>query len=1819
MGSAFARVGFIFLGGSMLNFARLFSLVFLSGAIAAQAQYSGQLFGPINVDDGSGVSGLSATSQAPTTNGQIRYQWRVTPTTSGNDRWLGFEWNSRTRVFAFYGNPTFTLTDDVQISGSMDIGGSAYGWGNPGNTRFNGVESTKQIIFNITDSGSTLDPAPGNDVIQFSVTEISHSSSLASLNDGNTSGMAVARSGNTMTLSGTNTAESSGSNEEIWYQWTHDGFTTRNFIRDTNITANESVALSLSSTAPILREGDTLQWLRALTGPSATATVSATTGGTLNFDIIAISKSRVVSTGVIADDDTAAPVPSAFSVANQTDGAIVSGGYTISGTLTDADSGINNAGATVSGNDFSPNFDILNNANTQLASDQLFTTRPADGANGTVSASAPAIAAGTSIDLGTYKIRVSATDNDEDPSTAANDRTALVDNQVTTFTVTDDDTSGPVHSSFTGNAITLSGANYLDTDLASGLAIAGQVQDAQSGVSAGGASSRYGLARDGVGAASGSFNTLFTDGQGVGSPVSINVTIPNAIVQVVGTYTLYVTNFNYDVDRGSADRESTVNTYTFTVYANTPTITVQAGTLAFGNQVVNTTSSEQSYTVSGINLGADPIVITAPSGFQVSTTSGSGFGSSVNLTPSGGTVNNTTIYARFVPNNVAGFSANITHTHTSASTQNKAVTGTGTAPNDPAAFSATGGSLQNTLTFTLNAQSKPVTIVRNTDNNFTTPSGAPPSAGNAFAGGTVVYNGSSSPQTDTGLAAGTLYYYRAFSYDNVNGNFYSAGLSASATTIPAAPTTLAASSVDFISFTANWNASSGATSYRLDVSPYSDFSALLSGYNNLTVAGTSQAVSIPGTDNKVGQYYYRVRAVNGSGTSGNSDIRAVGTAIPDGVNGGGTPPAATVVAPSTLYVGDTGTFAVKAWGTLNGNFAAHRVVIDTDADIIAGGIRGSFTGFDNVEYSSATSPQFTSAGTWYWGMQFDYGSPYGTNIWMVRNNADWAGMYYRGTNANLTVTVTALDDPTGISIAQDGTFPAERIDLAWSKWNNRNVMIVRSLDNVFTAPTPGQTYTVGNTIGGDTVVYNSGGTSFEDQNLSASTLYYYRLYSENFGYYSGGAVVSQTTAAAPAPSAPVATAASGVGYTSFTANWNASAGATSYRIDVSRNAAFTDLVVSDHNPGNVTSYAVSGYGTGHYYYRVRAVNGGGTSDNSNVIEIGTQTAQSRNTGGGSPQVTGGTIYVGDTVTFGLDSWETMPGNNFGRARVWTHTTASLGSGTAGAWGDYVNTLNRTRTRQMTAAGTIYWGIQLDYGSPYGTNFWYVRDSSAYYNMHFAPTGATLTVTVTALGNPTGVSAAQNGGSPGTAIDLAWTKWNSRDVMVVRSTDASFGTPNPGQVYAANDTISGDLVVYKGSGTSFTDTGLGNGTTYYYRYYSENFGYYSAGTDANATTAGSAPAAPADQAATVVNTTSFQANWSASAGATGYRLDVSTVINFGSFVSGFNNLDVGNVTAYSVSGLTAGNTYYYRVRAYNGGGTSGNSGTRTVTLPATANVSIQSITETGPTSGDISFLATVGASYDVYYSDNGGTSWQFLSTVTADTNPDTVSVTENDYRLFKIVIAGANAGASPSTPHGVVEPTVPTGYSMNSAPLDLADLTLLGDFGDMLKDGLANGSQVLFLEANGTFTTRTLSGGNWNSDYTLAEGQGFFINNAGAPFAPRFTGPVGSIGSATRTINPGASPTTGRWNILGLLQGTPRTFAQVFATGNFTGTPTANWNQNFADVIAIDQGGGVFKRIFRAGNGTWVDASTLTPYNATLQPGTAVYYFRYGNGTLSITF
>src|SRR5438477_1414015 len=121
-----------------------------------------------------------------------------------------------------------------------------------------------------------------------------------------------------------------------------------------------------------------------------------------------------------------------------------------------------------------------------------------------------------------------------------------------------------------------------------------------------------------------------------------------------------------------------------------------------------------------------------------------------------------------------------------------------------------------------------------------------------------------------------------------------------------------------------------------------------------------------------------------------------------------------------------------------------------------------------------------------------------------------------------------------------------------------------------------------------------------------------------------------------------------------------------------------------------------------------------------------------------------------------------------------------------------------------------------------------------------------------------------------------------------------------------------------------------------------------------------PPAPIANPATYVASNSFTANWSSVSGATGYRLDVSTSSSFSTYVTGYQNLNVGNAISRSVTGLNAGTAYYYRVRAYNGVGTSGNSNIVNVT---TLSGTGPPVVITNPATLVASFSATLNGSVD----------------------------------------------------------------------------------------------------------------------------------------------------------------------------------------------------------------------------------------------------------------
>ena len=185
-----------------------------------------------------------------------------------------------------------------------------------------------------------------------------------------------------------------------------------------------------------------------------------------------------------------------------------------------------------------------------------------------------------------------------------------------------------------------------------------------------------------------------------------------------------------------------------------------------------------------------------------------------------------------------------------------------------------------------------------------------------------------------------------------------------------------------------------------------------------------------------------------------------------------------------------------------------------------------------------------------------------------------------------------------------------------------------------------------------------------------------------------------------------------------------------------------------------------------------------------------------------------------------------------------------------------------------------------------------------------------------------------------------------------ATDAAFGSPIAGSPFSIGNLLTRSV------------TGLAAGTTHYYRVRAVNAG----GASGNSATQSATTIPPDPVAATPSNMTqtSLSANWAPCLGATSYFLDASTSNTFSTFISGYNNLSVGNVLTYPLVGLSPGTTYFYRIRSSNASGVSANSNIISITtvppnpvLTATTNITPTSVTlNWNPVASATSFLLDV---------------------------------------------------------------------------------------------------------------------------------------------------------------------------------------------------------------------------------------------------------------------
>ena len=308
------------------------------------------------------------------------------------------------------------------------------------------------------------------------------------------------------------------------------------------------------------------------------------------------------------------------------------------------------------------------------------------------------------------------------------------------------------------------------------------------------------------------------------------------------------------------------------------------------------------------------------------------------------------------------------------------------------------------------------------------------------------------------------------------------------------------------------------------------------------------------------------------------------------------------------------------------------------------------------------------------------------------------------------------------------------------------------------------------------------------------------------------------------------------------------------------------------------------------------------------------------------------------------------------------------------------------TTVVTQSGRTY----IDTGLTNGTRYYYVVFASNYRgdSGNSSPANAVPFFPV-----PTNLAATGGTGK----ISLTWTaSAGATSYTLKRSTTSGSG-------YA---TFSGGSGI---TGTSYTNTGLTNGTTYYYVVTATN----GVDTSADSTQDSAKPIAPPATFTAIAGNAQVSLSWTASTGATSYTVERGTA-------SGIHTTTIspGNVTSYVDSSVANGTTYYYVVIANNATGSSDDSVERSAMprppIPAAPTFSGLSINDSQVA---LSWsTVTDAATYTLKRSVTSGSGYVAIpgaTNISATTYIDTGLA--NDTQYYYVVSATNITGTSPNSP------------------------------------------------------------------------------------------------------------------------------------------------------------------------------------------------------------
>ncbi len=734
------------------------------------------------------------------------------------------------------------------------------------------------------------------------------------------------------------------------------------------------------------------------------------------------------------------------------------------------------------------------------------------------------------------------------------------------------------------------------------------------------------------------------------------------------------------------------------------------------------------------------------------------------------------------------------------------------------------------------------------------------------------------------------------------------------------PTATAASSITGNSFTANWTAPVTGTvdnGYRLDVSASPSFSSFISGYNDLTVSGTSQVVSgLIG-----GSYYYRVRADKTSVTGQGGNSATINAVIPQ------TPPGNTlhfdgvndnVGTNTTLGNFGSGNFTIETWvkTTASSGVILSKRNTPSYGNFYSLVITGSgkalfeFNQSNISDYNVITGNTSINDGKWH-------------HVAIVRN-ATQLFIYIDGVSDATPLTING-----SVNINNTATFKMGSYDLGLN-WFTGTIDEVRLYNtNLSQANIQADMLSTSSAVPASLQAYynfdigaaggnNTGFTGLHDLSGNANT-----------GTLTGFALTGNTSnwLESYAMVVPTATAASSVSSSGFTANWTVPAIGTvdNYLLDVSTNASFTAPIAG--SPFTITSpttnKVITGLSAGiNYYYRIRAdktsVTGQGTS--SSTITVTTD------------EIT--LTPPGNALNFdGIDDYVDVNNTlgNFGTGNftleAWVRTTGTT-SQTVVAKRNATRDGNYFRMA-ITALGKA--SIEIDESNT--SNYTFVTGNTTindgkWHHIAGVRNGTQLQIYVDGLSDAT---AATINANPNINNSFSLTLGRYLDGSIGR--ELFNGSMDEVRIWntarTANEIATNRLSIITPPSSGLLayynfDNGTAGGTNTGVTNLKDKTNTGNNGTLTNFALTGStsnwvesyAIVVPTATAATGVATTSFTANWSVPAIGTvnNYFLDVSTNPNFGTVISGSPFTIASPTITYNITGLTAGNTYYYRVRA-----------------------------------------------------------------------------------------------------------------------------------------------------------------------------------------------------------------------------------------------------------------------------------------------------------------